>query len=132
ASGNIIQANNVAANNRPNTAPSGDLAALEPAGTGIAVVGGSGTLVRGNVVTVNGYAGLAGPRGAGLLGPYPEGVDPNRENTLVQGNIVLGNGFAPAVPAGFPSPADLLWDGKGMNNHLHNNQYRTSTPGQLP
>jgi parallel beta-helix repeat protein len=132
ASGNVIQANYVAANNRPNTAPAGDLAALEPSGTGIALVGGSGTLVQGNVVTVNAYAGIAVLSGADLLGPYPKGVDPNPENTLVRGNIALGNGFAPTVPAGFPQPADLLWDGNGMNNHWQKNQYQTSTPGQLP
>jgi parallel beta-helix repeat protein len=132
ATGNIIQANYVSANNKPNTAPAGDLAALEPPGTGIAVVGGTGTLVQGNVVTANGYAGIAVLSGADLLGAYPKGLDPNPENTTVYNNLALGNGFVPAVPAGFPKAADLLWDGSGLNNHWQHNQYQTSTPGHLP
>jgi hypothetical protein len=95
-------------------------------------VGGSGTLVAGNQVTGNAFAGIAVLSGADLLGPYPGGLDPNPEHTLVVGNTVVGNGFAPSVPPGFPQPADLLWDGNGTGNHWRANQFQTSTPGQLP
>jgi parallel beta-helix repeat protein len=132
AVGNVIRGNVVTANNRPNTAPPGDPAALEPPGTGIAIVGGTGTLVQGNTVTGNAFAGIAVLSGADLLGPYPAGLDPNPENTLVEGNVALGNGFLTQVPPGFPQPADLLWDGNGRNNHWRSNVFGTSTPGKLP
>jgi parallel beta-helix repeat protein len=132
ASGNVIKNNRVFNNNKPNTAPSGDPAALEPPGIGIAVVGGDHTRVQGNTVLGNAFAGIAVLSGTDLLGPYPPGVDPLPENTLVQGNVAVDNGFQAVVPPGFPRPADLLWTGGGTNNHWRNNVFVTSTPPQLP
>jgi parallel beta-helix repeat protein len=133
ASGNVISGNVVFGNNRPNTASPGDLAAVEPPGTGIAVLGGSQTRVLGNVVFGNALVGIAVLSGADLLPPgsYQNGPDPNPNNTLVAGNIVLGNGFVPPPP-GFPQPADLLWTGTGTGNHWKDNIFGSSTPGTLP
>jgi len=130
ATNNVIAANSVIANNRPNTAPPGDPAALEPPGTGISVLGGTGTRVEGNLVTGNAFAGVAVLSGTDFLGAYPPGLDPNPENTLVTKNVVLGNGFAP--PPTLATPADLFWDGSGMNNHWRANLFGTSNPSPLP
>jgi parallel beta-helix repeat protein len=132
ATGNVIENNLVVANNRPNTAPQGDPASLEPPGTGIAVVGGSLTRVEGNDVTGNAYSGIAVLSGADLLGSYRHGVNPDPEGTTVKGNVVVGNGFTTQVPPGFPPPADLLWDGHGSSNDWRDNVYNTSSPGHLP
>jgi parallel beta-helix repeat protein len=129
AEANVIMGNVVTANNRPNTAPANDPASLEPPGTGIAVFGGDRTLVKGNVATGNAFTGIALLSGVDLLGSYPPGLDPNPENTLVAGNVVLGNGF---VQQTFPQPADLFWDGSGMNNHWRDNVFGTSNPSPLP
>jgi parallel beta-helix repeat protein len=141
SSHNVIDHNLVFANNRPNTAPSGDIAAVEPPGTGIALIGGDHAQVQGNVVFANAFAGIAVLSGndllvlaklAGISVPaYPAGVDPDPEYTAVHDNVVLGNGFAAASP-GFPQPADLVWTGTGQHNHWNNNLFVTSTPGQLP
>ena len=139
ASGNVIAGNLVLANNRPNTAAAGDIASVEPPGVGIAVVGGDHTVVRGNVVSGNAFAGIAVLSGNDLLAQvpgtpaYPPGVDPNANNTLVADNAVLGNGFfSGPVPAGFPSPADLIWTGSGTGNHWRDNLFGTSFPPTLP
>ena len=137
---NVIAGNLVFGNNRPNTAPPDDIASVEPPGTGIALVGGDDTLVEGNTVLANAYAGIAVLSGNDLLAiappgtpPYPAGVDPNPEHTLVEGNVVLLNGFVSGpFPPGFPPPADLIWTGSGQNNHWRGNVFGTSSPGQLP
>jgi parallel beta-helix repeat protein len=136
---NVVAGNLVFANNRPNTAPPDDIASAEPPGTGVAVVGGTHTIVRGNVVTGNAFAGVAVLSGADLLAlapgtpGYSPGVDPDATDTLVAGNVVLGNGFAPGpVPPGFPAPADLVWTGSGTGNRWRHNLFGTSSPGELP
>jgi parallel beta-helix repeat protein len=139
AADNTIAGNTVFANNRRNTAPKDDIAAVEPPGTGIAVVGGDHARVVNNTVSGNAFAGIAVLSGNDLLAlapqgtpHYPAGVDPNADNTLVRRNQVLGNGFLPSVPPGFPQPADLVWTGTGTNNHWQNNVFATSTPAKLP
>jgi parallel beta-helix repeat protein len=140
ASDNVIAGNLVFHNNRPNTAPSDDIASVETPGTGIALVGGNRTLVQDNLVVGNAFAGIAVLSGKDLLTiappgtpPYPSGVDPNPDNTLVQQNTVVGNGFfAGPLPSEFPHPADLVWTGSGANNHWRFNVFLTSTPGHLP
>jgi parallel beta-helix repeat protein len=138
---NVVVDNQVFGNNRPNTAPADDIAAIEPPGTGIAVVGGDQTQVLDNLVTGNALVGIAVLSGNDLLAhappgtpSYPPGVNPDPTNTLVEGNVVLGNGFLPAglVPPGFPHPADLIWTGTGTNNHWRDNLFGTSVPGTLP
>jgi parallel beta-helix repeat protein len=136
---NTIAGNQVFANNRKNTAPKDDIASVEPPGTGIALVGGDHTRVINNMVSGNAFAGIAVLSGNDLLAlappgtpPYPDGVDPNPDNTLVRKNTVTGNGFLPSVPPGFPQPADLVWTGTGTNNHWKDNVFGTSTPPELP
>jgi parallel beta-helix repeat protein len=132
SSHNLVANNIVLNNNRLNTALSGDIAAVEPPGTGIAILGGDHTVVQGNLVFGNAFAGIAVLSGKDLLGPYPAEVDPNPEHTLIQYNVVLGNGFTTSVPTGFPQPADLIWTRTGANNHWKHNIFQTSTPAQLP
>lgn len=118
ASNNFIVANTVSDNNRPNTASPDDIAAAEPSGVGIAVVGGDHTVVAGNRVTGNDLFGIAvltltdvvNP----LPAPYPSGVDPNPNFTLVIGNVVTGNG------------TDLGWSGVGTHNRWIGNVFNTS------
>jgi parallel beta-helix repeat protein len=134
---NVIRNNLVFDNNRPNTAPSGSLAAAETPGAGIVLVGGDHTLVGGNIVLRNAYAGIAVLSGADLLRlapstpAYSSGVDPNPSSILVQHNAVLLNGFV-AAPSGYPASADLVWTGSGSNNHWYQNAHRTSSPATLP
>jgi parallel beta-helix repeat protein len=139
SSHNLVANNIVFDNNRPNSAPPGDIAAVEPLGTGIAILGGNHNVVQANLVFGNAFAGIVVLSGNDLLAlappgtpTYPAGVDPNANDTLVQLNIVLGNGFLTSVPPGFPQPADLIWTGTGTNNHWKNNIFQTSTPPQLP
>jgi parallel beta-helix repeat protein len=140
---NVIKNNTVTANNLPNSAPPDDIASVEPAGIGIALVGGDHTQVLNNDVTGNAYAGIAVLSGNDVLAlaqaaaiaipPYPRGIDPNPDHTLVENNGVTGNGFFSGVlPAGFPQPADLIWTGTGTGNDWDRNTFNTSTPAQLP
>jgi parallel beta-helix repeat protein len=135
SSHNVVEANAVLGNNRKNTATD-PLAALEPQGVGIAVLGGDHTLVRDNLVTGNAYVGIAVLSGNDLLPPgsYPPGVNPDPTYTLVVGNVVVGNGFLPLnqVPPGFPPPSDLIWTGTGTNNHWQDDVFSSSFPNSLP
>jgi hypothetical protein len=139
SSHNLVANNIVFDNNRRNTALPGDIAAVEPPGVGIAIVGGNHNVVQANLALGNAFAGIVVLSGNDLLAlappgtpAYPVGVDPNANNTLVQLNIALGNGFITSVPPGFPQPADLIWTGTGTNNHWKNNIFQTSTPSLLP
>jgi parallel beta-helix repeat protein len=143
SSQNVIANNLVFLNNRPNNADHADIASVEPPGTGIAVIGGDHTLIQGNVVFGNAFAGIALLSGMDLLAlaaaagisvpAYPPNVDPDPDFTLIQGNVVVGNGFVSPVPSGFPTPADLLWTGHGQHNHWVQNVFGTiSSPVPLP
>jgi parallel beta-helix repeat protein len=137
STGNRIAFNRVFANNRPNSASPGDLAAVEPGGSGIVVVGGNHTTVQLNDVFANAFGGIVLLSGTDLiqLAPgtpgYPKGVDSNPNNTLIQKNTLDLNGFTPPT-AGFPLPSDLIWTGGGSNNHWRANHYTSSFPKQLP
>jgi parallel beta-helix repeat protein len=135
---NVVQYNHVFANNRPNSAPSDDIASAEPSGAGIVIIGGDHTRVQGNSIFANGYVGIALLSGPDLLllAPpgtpnYSPGIDSLPESTLIQKNILSLNGFV-NPPAGYPHPADLIWTYSGKNNHWRHNLYDTSTPGTLP
>jgi parallel beta-helix repeat protein len=135
---NVIEGNLVFGNNRPNTAASGDIAAVTPPGTGIAVVGGDHNVIRSNLVFGNAFSGIAVISGNDLLSQLPPGtpgyspgVSPDPNYTKVTGNVVVANGFAPPQ-AGQPHPADLVWTRTGKHDHWSKNVFGTSTPGQLP
>jgi parallel beta-helix repeat protein len=118
STGTFIIANRVQHNNRANSASPGDIAAAEPSGIGIAVVGGDHTFVAGNLVTGNNLFGIAVLTLADVVNPlpapYPPGVDPNPNYTLVIGNVVIGNGV------------DLGWTGTGQHNQWIGNVYKTA------
>jgi parallel beta-helix repeat protein len=118
SSNNVIVGNLVTNNNRQNTADPEDIAAAEPPGVGIAIVGGDHTLVIGNWITGNQAYGIAVLALVDLVNPlpvpYPANVDPNPNFTTVCNNFVKGNGL------------DLLWTGKGTNNRWIGNVFDTS------
>lgn len=128
ASQNVIAGNRVLHNNRANTAEPEDIAAAEPSGVGIAIVGGNHTVVVGNRVTGNKTLGIIVLALDDLVPvfpiPYPPGVDPNPDFTFVIANSVIGNGTNPDPLIGFG--ADLGWTGKGQNNRWFGNIYATS------
>ncbi len=139
SSNNLVAHNVVVANNRPNTAPSGDIAAVEPPGTGIALVGGHHNVLRDNVVVGNAFAGIALLSGNDLLAlapgtpGYPPDVAVDPTDTRIAYNFVVGNGFYTGMlPSGFPTPADLVWTRTGLNNHWVHNTFVTSDPTNLP
>ena len=139
SSHNLVAHNHVVGNNRANTAPPGDIAAVEPSGTGIAVIGGDHNVLRDNVVTDNAIAGIALLSGSDLLSlapgtpGYPAGVAVDPTHTRIAHNFVVDNGFyTGTLPQGFPPPANLIWTGKGHNNHWVHNTFVTSDPAMLP
>jgi parallel beta-helix repeat protein len=134
---NLVANNIVVHNNRPNTAAAGDVAAAEPSGIGILLVGGSQNATIGNYVSQNGYAGIVLISGVTLIelagldpGAYGS-IDPNPEHTLIAYNFVKGNGLLFSY-AGLPPGADILWDGTGTDNHWRHNLFDTSFPVLLP
>ena len=134
---NLVANNIVVHNNRPNTAVAGDVAAAEPSGIGILLVGGSQNATIGNYVSQNGYAGIVLISGVTLIelagldpGAYGS-IDPNPEHTLIAYNLVKGNGLLFSY-AGLPPGADLLWDGMGTDNHWRHNLFDSSFPVLLP
>jgi parallel beta-helix repeat protein len=134
---NLVANNIVVHNNRPNIASAGDLAAAEPSGIGILLVGGAYNATIGNFVSQNGYIGIVLISGVTLIelagldpGAYSS-IDPNPEHTLIANNLVKGNGMHFSY-AGLPPGADLLWDGTGTDNHWRHNLFDTSFPLLLP
>jgi parallel beta-helix repeat protein len=141
SSHDTVEANIVVDNNRPNDASSTDLAAAEPSGLGILLVGGDHTTVKDNFVTGNGQGGIVLLSGLDLeaLGALPAGsyaaagIDPNPEHTAIRNNIVLGNGLHPSV-ASLPH-ADLIASLDalmGSDNLWKGNVFQTSFPAELP
>jgi len=125
---NVIAGNRVLHNNRPNSAAPEDIAAAEPSGVGIAIVGGDHTVVAGNRVSGNNTFGIVVLALVDLVNPlplpFPAGVDPNPNFTLIVGNNVTGNGLSPDPILGFG--ADLGWSGKGQHNRWVGNVFSTS------
>jgi parallel beta-helix repeat protein len=135
ASDILITHNVVHANNHPNFAPPGDLAAHVPSGSGILVVGFDDSTVEHNTVTENNWVGIAVGSTAtfGALAGIPiVGIEPDADRVTVRRNRVLGNGQAPPAPP-FPLPGvDLLWDLTGSGNCWQNNVFETGFPPALP
>jgi parallel beta-helix repeat protein len=130
-----VRLNRVRANDRPNFAAPGELAAAVPAGSGILVVGADDVHVEGNAVSGNGQVGIgvASTLALGALAGLPPeafaGIDPDPDRVRVAFNAVLGNGTAPSVAL---PPADLFWDGSGEGSCWARNLFRTSEPAALP
>jgi parallel beta-helix repeat protein len=138
SSANVLQDNQVYANNRPNSASAGDLVSAEPSGGGIVIIGGNNTLVQSNNVFANGYGGIVVMSGRDMMRLAPPGTPAYSKtdnslvrNTTIENNTLTLNGFA-AAPPGLPPSADLIWTGTGTNNHWKKNIYDTNSPGKLP
>jgi parallel beta-helix repeat protein len=123
----LIADNDSYDNNRPNSGEPGDLTATIPSGTGILVVTGSTTTVRGNRVSNNNFAGiaLAGYCTAATLAGVPcTGLDinPDPTNDQVVDNQLGGNGLHPPMnPILAAVAGDLVWDNSGTDNCWVNN-----------
>jgi parallel beta-helix repeat protein len=117
---NTLVANNlVFANNHANFGTPEDIAALEPGGVGIFVLGTTGTTVANNLVLDNLMIGI-GLTSSDLLtvlgaGPVT-GIQPNPMRTEIRGNTIAGGPFS----------ADLAWDGSGRDNCWMDNQFQTA------
>src|SRR6266581_4679196 len=136
-SGNRIDHNLVAGNNKANTCtPGGDVCNV-PAGSGIAVVAADTNRVDHNQVQGNNSLGIivASLCSAFHLSPAlcaALGIDPNPDANHIVFNEVTGNGAAPD-PGIAPLPGgDLLWDGTGSGNCWGNNTAVSTFPAQLP
>jgi parallel beta-helix repeat protein len=115
----VVAGNVVAGNNHPNFANPSDIAAGEPAGTGVFVLGAKGTRVEDNLVLGNESIGIGVVSSAvlALLGNSPPlDVLPNPARTHVRDNFVFG---------GNPFGADLLWDGTGRDSSWDGNTFLT-------
>lgn len=112
-SGNTVTRNNAAC------APTQDVP-VPLSGPGIALLGTTGTLVEGNVVTGNRPTGDTAFAGGILLASAKSvgGADPT--GTAVRGNEARSN-----------APADLVFDGSGSRNRVAANRCGTSMPSGL-
>jgi hypothetical protein len=95
--------------------PNEDFPALS--GVGIALVGGTGNTVAGNLITDNVPLGATAISGGVALITSPAGPAPN--DTIVRGNAIVSN------------DPDLFWDETGVGNVLTPNLCRTSAPAPL-
>ena len=117
-----LSGNNVHDNNRPNSVPEGDSAALTPPGTGLVILGGSTVTVQSNTVSHNNFAGIivasfcAGTSvGAGSCTNLD--IDPDPQDTRIVNNQLSANGQnPPSNPLLRQLAADLIWDQTGSGN----------------
>jgi parallel beta-helix repeat protein len=136
--GTSIEGNQVYNNNRPNTAEPDDLLGLLPPGIGLLLTGADKTIVSGNAITGNQYAGIGVTSvclAFALQGLPCAGLDiePNPDGNRFTGNLVLGNGSVPIDnPLLDALRGDLVWDGTGTGNCWQGNAYATAVPPTLP
>jgi parallel beta-helix repeat protein len=131
-----ITGNQVYDNNRPNTAEPDELLGLLPPGIGILITGADRTLVSGNAVTGNHFAGigvnslclafaLQGIPCAALTSTRIRRQPHRRQPRARQRHH---SGRRPAADA---LRADIVWDGTGAGNCWQGNTYATSVPAAL-
>jgi len=131
---NLIDDNNVHANNKANTClHPGDTVCQVPVGTGILVLAADRNLVTANTVTGNNSFGIAVTNfcvSTGLSGAECAALDiePNSDGNAIVANIVTGNGADPdpALPDVFA--VDLAWDLTGTGNCWSDNVFGTKFP----
>lgn len=115
ASGAVRIAANAIDHNTRSCPPNEDFPELS--GVGIALIGGTGNTVAGNLITDNVPLGATAISGGVALITSPAGPAPN--DTVVRGNAILSN------------DPDLSWDETGVGNVLTPNLCRTSAPARL-
>src|SRR3954469_24577232 len=115
ASGAVRIAANAIDHNTRSCPPNEDFPELS--GVGIALIGGTGNTVTGNLITDNVPLGATAISGGVALITSPAGPAPN--DTVVRGNAILSN------------DPDLSWDETGVGNVLTPNLCRTSAPARL-
>ncbi len=135
---NVVENNQVYANNLINLAASTMLPSADPPGAGILIVGGDHTLVESNQVYSNAYGGIVLISGAHWLAlapvgtpHYARGINSNPRYTLIEDNNLWFNGYITGA-AGWPQPGDLVWTGQGKHNLWVKNLYTNSSPELLP
>jgi len=136
-SGNRIDHNLVAGNNKANTCtPGGDVCNVPP-GSGIAIVAADRNRVDHNRVHGNNSFGIIVANLCNAFHLTPAqcaalGIDPNPDGNHIVFNKVTGNGASPD-PGIAPLPgADLLWDGTGSGNCWQHNTAGSAFPAELP
>ncbi len=131
----LIAHNDVSDNNHVNFGAPGSLESFLPSGSGILVVGTDNTTIEKNHIDGNNFVGI-GVVSTYLVGAIADippddfiGADYNPDRVLVLKNHLNGNGISSVIP-GIP-PADLIWDGSGMENQWDHNHFDTSIPSAL-
>lgn len=123
--GIAVRKNLVLANNHRNFGSPGDVAAAEPSGIGVLVLGASGTVVADNLVAGHSTLGIGvvSSELLTLLADVPvSGIEPFPIGTRVEGNTLLN-----------PLGIDLFWDGLGSANFWNDNAFQSSfSPIPLP
>jgi parallel beta-helix repeat protein len=133
-----VHSNHIYNNNHPNFGDSGALESYVPPGLGILVLGTDQTVIEGNTITGNDFAGVAVFSSLVLVvlaGVPPEEFDfePNPDGAKISRNFLAKNGSNPPDIPGLPLPGvDLLYDGSGTNNCWSKNTFKTSYPSPLP
>jgi parallel beta-helix repeat protein len=89
----------------------------ELSGIGIALIGGTGNTVAGNLITSNVPLGPTAIRGGVAVVASPAGPAPT--DTVVRGNAIVAN------------DPDVFWDETGAGNVLTPNLCRTSAPARI-
>jgi len=140
-SDNLVQGNVIIDNNRPNMAsPDSDNASIPP-GLGIAINGSDSTLVQGNTITDNDFAGVAISNaciGGNIDCSQPLDIDPTPDFNRIVDNTIARNGANPSGPFGdlaadiiyLPDSGDRISRGNCFRNN--GNGLTVNPPGPLP
>lgn len=110
-SDNLVSGNVLSGNNRPNQAPPDSDNAMIPPGLGIAINGSDSTLVTGNIITDNDFAGVAISNvciGGNVDCALPLDIDPTPDFNRIVHNRLARNGANPSGPFGSLA-ADIVY-----------------------
>jgi nitrous oxidase accessory protein NosD len=110
-----LTANHIRSNTK--ACPAGEDLPFPLSGTGILLLGASGTRIDANLITGNVPSGDTAYHGGVVVVAGPQGTPPT--DNQVHRNLILHN------------TPDLFWDQTGSGNHLRGNLCRTSNPAGL-
>jgi parallel beta-helix repeat protein len=108
---NLVADNDLHDNNRPNMAPPDSQNAQIPPGLGLVINAADRTLVTGNTITGNGFAGIAisnGCIGGNIDCSQPLDIDPTPDFNRIVDNMVAGNGTS-QTPVFGTTGADIIY-----------------------
>jgi len=108
---NLVANNNLHDNNRANPAPPGSQNAMTPPGIGLVINGADHTLITGNSITGNEFAGIALSNaciGGNIDCSQPLDIDPTPDFNQIVHNRIAGNGTN-AAPQFGTTGADIIY-----------------------